>query len=64
MCVDSVALLGPFHVEAETSLFPEVYRLDLVREFNIEDEDAQLGKTDYADAFRDKAEEGNSYPSR
>jgi len=33
-----------------------------VREFNVESEYSLLGKNDYVDSFRDKAENGDSYP--
>jgi hypothetical protein len=33
-----------------------------VREYNIEEEYSLLGKNDYLDSFRDKAEQGESYP--
>jgi hypothetical protein len=32
------------------------------REYNVEDEHSLLGKTDYLDSFRDKADSGESYP--
>lgn len=42
------------------SVFPAVKKY--VREFNMEEEVSLLGKNDYVDSFRDKAEKGESYP--
>lgn len=52
---DSEAL--GFHMP---TTFSEVKKY--AREYNVEDEHSLLGKNDYIDSFRDKAEKGDSYP--